>query len=132
MTDKTKNPAHPKKEGLSHLYAALTYSWAGAVRLMGETASRHELVAFFIALVVFAAVGASLFQFIGLAVLFLVLFAVEALNTAIEETIDYISLETAQPAKHAKDLGSLAVFCMLCACGLYCLGVIADRVWQLS
>ncbi|GHC63074.1 diacylglycerol kinase [Limoniibacter endophyticus] len=129
MTDKTKNSAFPKKEGLSHLFAALGYSLAGAKRLIRETASRHEIIAFLAALLLFALVRASLFQFLGLIVLFLVLLAIEALNTAIEETVDYISLETAQPAKHAKDLGSLAVFCMLFANGLYILGVIVSRIW---
>jgi diacylglycerol kinase (ATP) len=39
----------------------------------------------------------------------------EAVNTAIEEIIDRISLEISDTARHAKDLGSLAVFCLLSA-----------------
>lgn len=49
------------------------------------------------------------------AVLFLLLIAMEAVNTAIEEIIDRISPEVSDTGKHAKDLGSLAVFCLIMA-----------------
>jgi diacylglycerol kinase (ATP) len=39
----------------------------------------------------------------------------EAVNTAIEEIIDRISPEVSDTGKHAKDLGSLAVFCLILA-----------------
>ena len=42
-------------------------------------------------------------------ILFLLLLAIEALNTAIEVLTDLVSPEWSQQAKHAKDLGSLAV-----------------------
>jgi diacylglycerol kinase (ATP) len=47
------------------------------------------------------------------------MFGFEALNTAIEELVDRVSPELSQTGKHAKDLGSFAVFCMLVAAGLY-------------
>ncbi|MQW68644.1 hypothetical protein GHK50_06065 [Sinorhizobium medicae] len=49
------------------------------------------------------------------AVLFLLLLAMEAVNTAIEEIIDRISPDVSDTGKHAKDLGSLAVFCLISA-----------------
>ena len=48
---------------------------------------------------------------------FVLLIAVEALNTAIEVIIDRISPEWSEAARQAKDLGSLAVMCMLIAHG---------------
>jgi diacylglycerol kinase (ATP) len=47
------------------------------------------------------------------------MFGVEALNTAIEELVDRVSPEVSRTGKHAKDLGSFAVFCTLAAAGLY-------------
>jgi len=47
----------------------------------------------------------------------------EALNTAIEEIVDLVSPEWSLPAKHAKDLGSFAVFSMLCLNGIFALFV---------
>jgi diacylglycerol kinase (ATP) len=45
--------------------------------------------------------------------------AIEAINTAIEEIVDLVSPEWSLPAKHAKDLGSFAVFVMLCLNGIF-------------
>jgi len=65
------------------------------------------------------ATGARLGEILVSVFLFLGLFAAEALNTAVEEVVDRISPELSMVAKHAKDLGSFAVFCMLVACGLH-------------
>lgn len=48
-------------------------------------------------------------------VLFCLLVAMEAINTAIEVVIDRISPEISKTGKHAKDLGSFAVMCALIA-----------------
>ena len=53
-----------------------------------------------------------------------VLIAVEALNTALEVLVDHLSPGWSQFAKDAKDLGSLAVVCVLGLIGLYVLGVL--------
>lgn len=108
-----------KKTGFSHLVAAATYSAAGARRLLGESAFRHELIAFGVAMVLFTAVGASLFQYVAMAILFLLMIAFEALNTAIEEIVDRVSPEISEMGKHSKDLGSFAVFCLIIANGVY-------------
>jgi len=50
-------------------------------------------------------------------VLMLLLFSIEALNTAIEEIVDRVSPEFSSAARNAKDLGSFAVFCLLMANG---------------
>ena len=108
-----------KKTGFSHLLAAASYSAGGARRLLGEAAFRHELIAFVVAMVLFAAVGASLFQYIALVILFLLMVAFEALNTAIEEIVDRVSPEISEMGKHSKDLGSFAVFCLIVANAVY-------------
>lgn len=104
-----------KKTGFGHLFAAAIYSAAGARRLLGEAAFRHELLAFCVAMVIFTVVGASFFQYVAMAILFLLLIAFEALNTAIEEIVDRVSPEISEMGKHSKDLGSFAVFCLIVA-----------------
>ena len=102
-----------KKTGFSHLIAAATYSAAGARRLLGESAFRHELIAFVVAMAIFTILGASLFQYVAMAILFLLMIAFEALNTAIEVLVDQLSPGWSAWAKEAKDLGSLAVACVI-------------------
>lgn len=122
MSKKTKLPE--KIHGVAHIFAAASYSWAGAKRLWGETAFRHETLAAFLILVIFTLIRADK-SFVILAILLiLITFAIEALNTAIEEIADMVSPEWSLPAKHAKDLGSLAVLCMLCANGIFAAFVI--------
>lgn len=104
-----------KKTGFSHLLAAATYSADGARRLLGESAFRHELIAFGIAMALFLVVGATLFEFVAMTILFLLMIAFEALNTAIEEIVDRVSPEISEMGKHSKDLGSFAVFCLIIA-----------------
>ena len=108
-----------KKQGFAHLLAAGGYSLAGFLRALKESAFRHEIVFFLASLALFGWIGASLPEFLGLVIIFLLMFGVEALNTAIEELVDRISPEVSHTAKHAKDLGSFAVFCTLAAAGLY-------------
>ena len=108
-----------KKHGVEHLFAAGGYSMAGFRRALGESAFRHEVLFFGGALALFAWVGASLPEFLGLTVIFLLMFGIEALNTAIEELVDRVSPEVSRTGKHAKDLGSFAVFCTILSAVLY-------------
>ena len=108
-----------KKTGISHFFAAATYSWGGLRRLVGEAAFRHELMAFAGGLVLFLITGAHVHEYLLFVILALALFAFEALNTAIEEIVDRVSPEFSLAAKHAKDLGSFACLCMIAANGLY-------------
>lgn len=108
-----------KKTGLAHFLAAASYSWAGFRRLLGESAFRHELLLAFVVLAALIVFGVPAGDIVISAVLFLALFGVEALNTAIEEIIDRISPEVSVTGRHAKDLGSFAVFCLISASCLY-------------
>lgn len=119
MTGPAAPQKPPRKSGLSHLVAAARYSAGGARRLWREAAFRHEVLALGLAAGLFLAVGATLAEFVGLAVLSLLVVAVEALNTAIEELVDRASPEWSEFARNAKDLGSFAVMCLLAAAGLY-------------
>jgi diacylglycerol kinase (ATP) len=108
-----------KLTGLAHFFAAATYSFGGAKRLLSEAAFRHELGAFAFAMIAFAITGASFFQYVAAFVLFLLMIAFEALNTAIEEIVDRVSPEISEMGKNAKDLGSLACLCVILANGGY-------------
>ncbi|GEO83088.1 MULTISPECIES: diacylglycerol kinase [Alphaproteobacteria] len=108
-----------KNTGVAHFFAAARYSFQGFRRLIGESAFRHELLALALGLALFALVGASLAEYVGFLVLMLVLFCIEAINTAIEELVDRISPEISTVGRNAKDLGSFSVFCLLVANGVY-------------
>ena len=103
----------------NHFFAAASYSRDGFFRLWGEAAFRQEIGFFAAILLLFLLVGASAGEFVIVTILFLALFAVEAINTAIEEIVDRVSPEISPMGKHAKDLGSFAVSCMIAACCLY-------------
>jgi diacylglycerol kinase (ATP) len=99
---------------------------AGLVYLFRqEIAARIELTVVVLAFLWFFALGRPLADFLVLFVLACILFAVEALNTAVEEVVDKISPERSEFGKHAKDLGSTAVFFMLTAGGVYVAAVTA-------
>ncbi|WP_313602569.1 diacylglycerol kinase [Rhizobium sp.] len=123
------SPSSPieKVTGSRHLKAAFGYSLSGALRLLRETAFRHEIIAGVAIFSAFAAVGASFSDYVMMAVVMLGLFAAEALNTAIEEIIDRISPEWSDTGRHAKDLGSFAVFCLLVVNGLTAAFVIIPK-----
>lgn len=118
-----------RASGIRRLIAATRYSMQGLRRLWREEAFRHEVIAFAAGLVLFAIVGATLTDYLVYLVLMLVLFSVESLNTAVEELVDRISPEISTVGRHAKDLGSFAVFCLLCANGLFTLYVVVRSVW---
>ena len=121
-------PAVTKLTGIIHFFAAASYSLGGFKRLIKEAAFRQELLFAAVALILLLAVGATLVELMIAVVLFLIVFAIEALNTAIEEVIDRISPEISSVGKHAKDLGSFAVLCMLTACGIFMLFTIGKHL----
>ncbi|KQT47351.1 hypothetical protein ASG43_09480 [Aureimonas sp. Leaf454] len=117
------------RTGLRHGLAAAGYSFAGFRRLLEEPAFRQEIGAGLVVLALFAAVGAPVWTYAAQAVLFLVLMAVEALNTAVEVLVDRISPDYAEFARHAKDLGSFAVFCLLAANAILA-GAVLWTAWR--
>ena len=108
-----------KASGWRRILAATRYSLQGLQRVWREEAFRHEVIGFGAGLALFAFVGAAFTDYLIFIVLMMVLFAVEALNTAIEELVDRISPEISTVGRHVKDLGSFAVFCLLVANGVF-------------
>lgn len=113
-------PTDPKPRpdritGLRHLLAAAGYSIGGLRRLWQETAFRHETLGLPVVCLVFWQQAAPLWAFGVFGILWLLLIAVEALNTAIEAIVDHVSPHWSEAARDAKDLGSLAVMALLCA-----------------
>ena len=127
------DPAAPKPRparvtGAKHLFAAAGYSFAGMRRLWAETAFRHEVLGLPVVCTVFWVLSAPFWACGVFAVLWLVLIAVEALNTAVEAIVDHVSPQWSEAARDAKDLGSLAVMALLCANGVFVGFVVVQAV----
>ncbi len=110
-------PRPPRITGPRHFFAALRYSLAGARRIWTEDALRQEIIGGVVMVIVMSLLGASWTEFAAFGALFAILVAVEALNTALECVVDHLSPDWSEFARDAKDLGSLAVFCVLVAHG---------------
>jgi len=108
-----------KHVGLTHLLFATQNSWEGlGAAWKHESAFRQEVIiaALMATLAVFMPVG-LLAKALLLSSLLAVL-TVELINSAIEWTVDYISLELHPLAKRIKDLASAAVFLALLHAGI--------------
>jgi diacylglycerol kinase (ATP) len=118
-----------KLTGFAHFAAAAGYSAGGFVRAWKEAAFRQEIVAGAVLAAIYAAVGVDANTGLAASILFLLLLAFEALNTAIEDIVDRISPEVSLTAKHAKDLGSFAVFCLLLANGALFIRIVGQAAF---
>ncbi|WP_281407900.1 diacylglycerol kinase [Rhizobium sp. MHM7A] len=108
--------------------AAARYSYQGLSRLSKESAFRHELYAATLASVGLLFLGVSWKEFaIGISFI-LIVFAAEALNTAIEEVVDHVSPDFSHAAKDAKDLGSLTVAIAIVAAFIYFAALAAEKL----
>ena len=106
--------AHKGKTGLRRLINATRYSLSGlAAALRHEDAFRQEamLASILVPLgVMLGATGVERGLLVGSVLLVLI---VELLNSAIEATVDRVSLDDHSLAKRAKDIGSAAVMLAL-------------------
>jgi diacylglycerol kinase (ATP) len=102
------------KTGIKRLINAIGYSFSGfKAAFQNEDAFRQE-VFFTIVLVPLAFyIADSSLEIVLLLFSTLLVPIVELLNSAIEATVDRISLEQHKLAKRAKDIGSAAVFLSL-------------------
>jgi diacylglycerol kinase (ATP) len=102
------------KTGLRRLINAAGYSWSGlAEAVRNEDAFRMELVVAAVALPVglwLGPTGIAKALLVGSVLLVLI---VELINSAVEATVDRISLDDHRLAKRAKDIGSAAVMVSL-------------------
>ena len=105
---------HKGKTGLKRVWNAFFYSVAGLKSAWKhEDAFRQEsILAVLLMPLAFLLADAALERALMIAVVLLVLI-VELVNSAIEATVDRISLENHDLAKRAKDIGSAAVLLSL-------------------
>ena len=106
------------RTGLARIVRAAGHSWDGLkMAYSGESAFRQET---WLAVLLIPAsfwVGRSWVEVALLAGSVALVLIVELLNSAIEATVDRVSLELHELSKRAKDLGSAAVFVSLVLCG---------------
>ena len=114
MESVNQESPHKGKTGLKRVWNALHYSLAGLrAAFRHEDAFRQEMLLAIILIpsaLFLPVAGSGKAIMIGSILLVLI---VELLNSAIEATVDRISLENHQLAKRAKDIGSAAVLLSL-------------------
>lgn len=120
-------PPFRKDTGLRHFFAAARYSFQGFIRLLREAAFRQQLGGLVIGLGLMAYAGTGFLRMLIFTGLMVVLFAFEAVNTAIEELVDHLSPGYSSFGKHAKDLGSLACACLIGVNAAYLAYVLAEK-----
>jgi diacylglycerol kinase (ATP) len=101
-------------QGLGRLQKAFYCSMSGfRFVIQHEAAFRQELLLVIILTPLAFVVGTSILEVLCLLGSLILVLIVEIINTAIEVVIDRISDEIHPLSKHAKDLGSAAVFLAL-------------------
>jgi len=106
------------KTGLRRLVNATRYSLAGLVEAARhEDAFRQELALAAVMVPLALVLGANGAERALLAGSVLLVLVVELVNSAIEATVDRVSLEDHRLARRAKDLGSAAVMLSLALMG---------------
>ena len=117
------------KTGLQRLVNATRYSLEGfAAAARHEDAFRQELLLAAVLLPLGLWLGANGVERALLAGSVLLVLVVELLNSAIEATVDRVSLEDHRLAKRAKDIGSAAVMLSLVTVALVWLLVLLPRL----
>jgi diacylglycerol kinase (ATP) len=117
------------KTGLRRLLNATRYSAEGlGAAFRHEDAFRQEVVAALILLPLAIWLGNSGIERSLMSFAVLLVLIVELLNSAIEATVDRISLENHSLAKRAKDIGSAAVMLALLNLGLVWGLILAQRL----
>lgn len=105
--------------GIRRIINATRYSMKGfKAGLKNEAAMRQELAIGVVLTLLAFFVADSGVEFLLLVLMPWLLFTVEILNSAIEAVVDRIGDEYHELSGRAKDLGSAAVFIMLCLTGL--------------
>lgn len=130
------NGSTPSKRqaGFGRLWSALQNSGAGLRHaLRSEAAVREELALLIVLVPTSLWLPVSTVEHLLLVLVSLLVLLVELLNTAIEATVDRISLDRHPLAALAKDLGSAAVLLsilMMLLTWLVIVGPVAARWWR--
>lgn len=103
-----------KASGLSRLVNALSYSLSGLLLAWrDEAAFRQEVILAIVLVSVAFMVPVDMTQRVLLVASVMLVLVVEMINSAIEATVDRVSLDIHPLAKRAKDMGSAAVLLAL-------------------
>jgi diacylglycerol kinase (ATP) len=103
-----------KATGLRRLVNAMSYSLSGLVlSWQDEAAFRQEVILAIVLVSVAFMVPVDVTQRVLLVASIMLVLVVELINSAIEATVDRVSLDIHPLAKRAKDMGSAAVFLAL-------------------
>jgi diacylglycerol kinase (ATP) len=106
------------KGGVGRIFSALLYSIDGfKAAWRNEHAFRQELALVVLGVVIALILPVTARDKVALIGVLVLVLIVELLNSAIEATIDRISLERHQLSKNAKDFGSAAVLLSLLLAG---------------
>lgn len=117
------------RTGVQRVINATRYSFEGlAAAARHEDAFRQELVLAAVLVPLGLWLGADGVERALLAGSVLMVLVVELLNSAVEATVDRVSLEDHQLAKRAKDIGSAAVMMSLVTVGVVWLLVLLPRL----
>jgi diacylglycerol kinase (ATP) len=117
------------KTGVQRVMNATRYSIEGlAAAARHEDAFRQELILAAVLVPLGLWLGADGIERALLVGSVLMVLVVELLNSAVEATVDRVSLEDHRLAKRAKDIGSAAVMLSLVTVGLVWLLVLAPRL----
>ena len=100
---------------LQRLFSASKYSLQGlAYALKNEQAFRYEAVVFGVIVVLLWVMPLTLWQRLVLAAMWLVVMALELVNSAVEKAFDLITEDFSPTIKAGKDMLSASVFIMVC------------------
>jgi diacylglycerol kinase (ATP) len=117
------------KTGMQRVINAARYSLEGlAAAARHEDAFRQELILAAVMVPLGLWLGADGVERALLVGSVLMVLVVELLNSAVEATVDRVSLEDHQLAKRAKDIGSAAVMMSLVTVGVVWLLVLLPRL----
>ncbi|MCQ9378741.1 diacylglycerol kinase [Methyloversatilis sp. XJ19-49] len=117
------------KTGLRRLLNATRYSAEGlGAAFRHEDAFRQEVIAAMVLIPLAIWLGNTGIERSLMAFAVLLVLIVELLNSAIEATVDRISLENHRLAKRAKDIGSAAVMLTLLNLGLVWGLILVQRI----
>ncbi|WP_209313577.1 diacylglycerol kinase [Jannaschia formosa] len=126
----TQPPPKGTKPVAAHVWDTLGYSLAGGRYLMTQRAARLQTAMMGATALAFALSGVGAIQWAVAIALWLASLGIEALNTAIELIVDRVSPEISEFAKHAKDLGSFAVFSALLIFGGHAVWAVVDALLE--
>lgn len=111
-----KSP-HKSRSGIRRIWDALHYSLAGLRSAFAhEMAFRQEVILAVVLVATAIVMPTTGTQSTLLITSVLIVLIVELLNSAVEATVDRISVDDHELAKRAKDFGSAAVFVSLVNC----------------